>query len=76
MTVSLPLVAVLGIIAWAAIKFLGIRLWVAVVIALFGFYLAHTFLAPAIDDQHAHRRRASSTAHTPRRVAERGPPCS
>jgi hypothetical protein len=49
MTVSLPLVAVLGIIAWAAIKFLGIRLWVAVVIALFGFYLAHTFLAPAID---------------------------
>ncbi|WP_225850946.1 hypothetical protein [Streptomyces sp. HPF1205] len=49
MTVSLPLVAVLGIIAWAAIKFLGIRLWVAVVIALFGFYLAHTVLAPAID---------------------------
>jgi hypothetical protein len=49
-TVSLPLVAVLGIIAWAAIKFLGIRLWVAVVIALFGFYLAHTFPAPAIDD--------------------------
>ena len=35
--------------AWAAIKFLGIRLWVAVVIAQFGFYLAHTFLAPAID---------------------------
>ncbi|MEC3996039.1 hypothetical protein VSR01_21965 [Actinacidiphila sp. DG2A-62] len=49
MTVSLPLVVVLGIIAWAAIKFLGIRLWVAVVIALFGFYLAHTFLAPAVD---------------------------
>ncbi|MFF7158635.1 hypothetical protein [Streptomyces sp. NPDC008139] len=50
MTVSLPLVAALGIIAWAAIKFLGIRLWAAVVIALFGFYLAHSFLAPAIDD--------------------------
>jgi hypothetical protein len=49
-TVSLPLVAVLGITAWAAIKFLGIRLWVAVVIALFGFYFAHTFPAPAIDD--------------------------
>jgi hypothetical protein len=49
-TVSLPLVAVLKIIAWTAIRFLGIRLWVAVVIALFGFYLAHTFLAPAIDD--------------------------
>ncbi|MET8810046.1 hypothetical protein [Streptomyces sp. NPDC004546] len=49
MTVSLPLVFVLGVIAWAAIKFLGIRLWVAVVIALFGFLLSHTFLAPAID---------------------------
>jgi hypothetical protein len=48
-TVSLPLVVLLGLIAWGAIKFLGIRLWVAVVIALFGFYLAHTFLAPAID---------------------------
>jgi hypothetical protein len=49
-TVSLPLVAVLGIVAWAAIKFLGIRLWIAFVIALLGFYVAHTFLAPAIDD--------------------------
>jgi hypothetical protein len=48
-TVSLPLVVVLGLVAWAAIKFLGIRLWIAAVIALFGFYLAHTFLAPAID---------------------------
>ncbi|ELS54311.1 hypothetical protein [Streptomyces viridochromogenes] len=49
MTVSLPLVFVLGVIAWAAIKFLGVRLWVAVVIALFGFWLSHTFLAPAIE---------------------------
>ncbi|MDX3356174.1 hypothetical protein PV703_23240 [Streptomyces sp. ME01-24h] len=49
MTVTLPLVVVLGVIAWAAIKFLGVRMWVAVVIALFGFYLADTFLAPAID---------------------------
>lgn len=48
-TVSLPLVFVLGVIAWAAIKFLGVRLWVAVVIALFGFWLSHTFLAPAIE---------------------------
>ncbi|MBY8885016.1 hypothetical protein K7472_09180 [Streptomyces sp. PTM05] len=49
MSVTLPLVFVLGVIAWAAIKFMGIRLWVAVVIALFGFYLAHTFLAPAVE---------------------------
>ncbi|MFI5824120.1 hypothetical protein ACIA8I_34300 [Streptomyces rishiriensis] len=49
MTVSLPLVFVLGVIAWAAIKFLGVRMWVAVVIALFGFWLSNTFLAPAIE---------------------------
>ncbi|MFE6128482.1 hypothetical protein ACFQ6Q_09455 [Streptomyces sp. NPDC056437] len=49
MTVSLPLVFVLGVIAWAAIKFLGVRMWVAVVIALLGFWLSHTFLAPVIE---------------------------
>ncbi|GAA2816870.1 hypothetical protein GCM10010441_46760 [Kitasatospora paracochleata] len=49
MTITLPVVLVLGIATWAAIKFLGIRLWVAVVIGLFGFYVAHTFIAPAID---------------------------
>ena len=49
MHVTLPLVFVLGVIAWDAIRFLGVRVWVAVVIALFGFWLSHTFLAPAID---------------------------
>lgn len=49
MTVSLPLVFVLGVIAWFAIKFLGVRMWVAVVIALFGFWLAHTGLAPFVE---------------------------
>ncbi|MFF8372792.1 hypothetical protein ACF05W_28705 [Streptomyces lydicus] len=49
MTVNLPLVVVLGLIAWGAVKFLGVRIWIVVVIALFGFYLAGTFLAPAID---------------------------
>lgn len=49
MTVSLPLVFVLGVIAWAATKFLGVRMWVAVVIALFGFWLSHTGLAPSIE---------------------------
>ncbi|MER6975975.1 hypothetical protein [Streptomyces carpinensis] len=49
MTVSLPLVLVLGLIAWGAVRFLGVRVWLVVVIALFGFLLSHTFLAPAID---------------------------
>jgi hypothetical protein len=48
-TVSLPLVVVLGLVAWGAVKFLGVRVWLVVVIALFGFYLADTFMAPAID---------------------------
>jgi len=62
--VSLPLVVVLGIVALAAIKFLGIRTWVAVVIALFGFYLAHTFLAPAIDDSTRNGVRVVNSTHT------------
>ncbi|MFF7597223.1 hypothetical protein [Streptomyces mirabilis] len=47
MTISLPLV--LGFIAWGAVKFLGVRTWIVVVITLFGFLLSHTFMAPAID---------------------------
>ncbi|MFC4495814.1 hypothetical protein DB35_22345 [Streptomyces abyssalis] len=50
MNVTLPLVVVLGLITWGAVKFLGVRVWLVVVIALFGFYLADTFLAPAIDN--------------------------
>ncbi|WP_328494712.1 hypothetical protein OHS59_19655 [Streptomyces sp. NBC_00414] len=49
MTVSLPLVAVLGFFAWGAVKFLGVRIWIVVLIALFGFWLSDTFMAPAIE---------------------------
>ncbi|MFC8517479.1 hypothetical protein [Streptomyces sp. NPDC057257] len=49
MTVSLPLVFVLGLFAWGAVKFLGVRTWVVILIALFGFWLSHTFMAPAIE---------------------------
>lgn len=49
MTVSLPLVFVLGFFAWGAVKFLGVRPWIVLLIALFGFWLSHTFLAPAIE---------------------------
>ncbi|MFF9750334.1 hypothetical protein ACF1GR_26735 [Streptomyces albidoflavus] len=48
MTVSLPLVVLLGFFAWGAVKFLGVRTWIVVLIALFGFWLSDTFLAPAI----------------------------
>ncbi|MFJ1796953.1 hypothetical protein [Kitasatospora griseola] len=50
MSLTLPLVVVLGGAVWAVIRFLNIRIWVAVVIGLFGFYLANTFLAPVIDN--------------------------
>ncbi|MFF9203641.1 hypothetical protein ACF1AE_17770 [Streptomyces sp. NPDC014986] len=49
MTVSLPLVVLLGLFAWGAVKFLGVRTWIVVLIALFGFWLSDTFLAPAIE---------------------------
>ncbi|MFE9031553.1 hypothetical protein ACFYOA_35750 [Streptomyces iakyrus] len=49
MTVSLPLVVILGFFAWGAVRFLGVRVWIVVLIALFGFWLSRTFLAPAIE---------------------------
>ncbi|MDT0341917.1 hypothetical protein [Streptomyces litchfieldiae] len=49
MNVSLPLVVILGLIAWGAVRFLGVRPWLVVVIGLFGFYLADTIAAPVID---------------------------
>jgi hypothetical protein len=48
-TVSLPLVVLLGLFAWGAVKFLGVRTWIVVLIALFGFWLSDTFMAPAIE---------------------------
>ncbi|MFF3717087.1 hypothetical protein [Streptomyces prasinus] len=49
MTVSLPLVVLLGFFAWGAVKFLGVRTWIVVLIALFGFWLSDTFVAPTIE---------------------------
>lgn len=49
MNLNLPLVVVLGFFAWAAVKFLGVRVWIVVLITLFGFWLSRTFLAPAIE---------------------------
>ncbi|MBT2505300.1 MULTISPECIES: hypothetical protein [Streptomyces] len=49
MTVSLPFVFVLALVAWFAVKTLHIRPWLVVVLVLLGFYLQGTFLGPAID---------------------------
>ena len=48
MTISVPLVAVLGAVAFVAYRYMGLRLWHAAVTLLFGFFLAATSAAPQI----------------------------
>ncbi|MDL4817758.1 hypothetical protein [Actinomadura opuntiae] len=48
MTVSIPLVLILGIVAWVAWRYMGLRVWHAVICLLFGFFLAATNAAPEI----------------------------
>ncbi|MGI8330370.1 hypothetical protein ACRYCC_10420 [Actinomadura scrupuli] len=48
MTVSVPLVAVLGVVAFLAYRYMGLRVWHAAVCLLFGFFLAATGAAPQI----------------------------
>jgi hypothetical protein len=48
MDVSVPLVAILGVAAWIAWRYMGLRAWHLVVCLLFGFFLAATSAAPEI----------------------------
>ncbi|NBM16720.1 hypothetical protein [Streptomyces sp. GC420] len=48
MTVNLPLVLVLAALAWLAVRFLGVRVWVVVALVLLGFLLSGTVLAPVL----------------------------
>jgi uncharacterized membrane protein len=48
MTVSIPLVLILGAGVYLAWRFMGLRAWHAVVCLLFGFFLAATNTAPEI----------------------------
>ncbi|WP_433326540.1 hypothetical protein [Spirillospora sp. CA-294931] len=49
MNVSVPLVVILGAVAWVAWRYMGLRAWHLVVCLLFGFLLAATSIAPEID---------------------------
>lgn len=49
MTISMPLVVVLGIAVVIAWRYLGLRAWQAAVCLLCGFLLAATAIAPDID---------------------------
>ncbi|MEV1171798.1 hypothetical protein [Nonomuraea sp. NPDC049784] len=48
MTVTVPLVLVVGALVFIAWRYLGLRLWHAIIALLFGFLLAATTLAPDI----------------------------
>ncbi|QXJ20628.1 hypothetical protein AGRA3207_001376 [Actinomadura graeca] len=48
MTVSIPLVAILGIVVWFAWRYMGLRAWHVLLCLLFGFFLAATSAAPEI----------------------------
>lgn len=48
MTVSIPLVLLLGVVVLVAWRYLGLRLWQAIVCLLFGFFLSATALGPDI----------------------------
>jgi len=48
MSVSIPLVLIIGVIVYAAWRFMGLRAWQAIACLLLGFLLAATSAAPAI----------------------------
>jgi hypothetical protein len=49
-TVSIPLVAILGVAVYVAYKYMGLRVWQAIVCLLAGFLLAATTAAPHISE--------------------------
>jgi hypothetical protein len=48
MTVTIPLVLIMGIVAYACYRYMGLRLWHLIVCLLLGFLLAATSAAPEI----------------------------
>ncbi len=48
MTVTVPLVLIVAAIIWVAYRYMGLRVWQAVVCLIFGFLLAATTAAPEI----------------------------
>ena len=50
MTATIPLVFIAGVIVWLAYRYMGLRVWQAIVCLIFGFLLAATTAAPEIRD--------------------------
>ena len=49
MTVTIPLVLLVAVLAWAAWRFMGLRMWQLMLCLLLGFLLAATSAAPEIN---------------------------
>jgi hypothetical protein len=47
-TISIPLVAILGVGVFVAYRYMGLKVWQAILCLLFGFLLAATTAAPEI----------------------------
>lgn len=50
MTVTIPLVAVIGIVAYICYRHMGLKLWHLIVCLLLGFLIAATSAAPEIQN--------------------------
>ncbi len=48
MTISIPLVVIVGVVVFVAWRYLGLRAWQAVICLVFGFLLAATTAAPEL----------------------------
>jgi hypothetical protein len=48
MTVSVPLVAIFGVLMFFAYRYMGLRAWHALIALIFGFLLAASTAAPEI----------------------------
>jgi hypothetical protein len=46
--ISIPLIVIIGVIVYIAWRYMGLRIWQAIVCLVFGFLLAATSAAPGI----------------------------
>ncbi|MEV5574454.1 hypothetical protein AB0L06_30840 [Spirillospora sp. NPDC052269] len=49
MTITVPLVVLVGVAVWIAWRYIGLRVWHLVLCLVFGFLLASSAAAPSID---------------------------
>jgi hypothetical protein len=48
MTISIPLIVIVGVAVYVAWRYMGLRVWQAVICLVFGFLLAATSAGPGI----------------------------